>query len=220
MIFRSPRSPSPWRLSRTLHENQQKLFLLVSSVHNGPQIRSILLFLSRCMFRKEGLGFGHTVKIWRWWQRGCTLRGWEASLWARANRGQSPPPPNRPQIWGHNGGKLGCPQPIRRPHTCLGGGGPSLCADFGPAATVRSKIFFEKETAPASASIDVYGYLLKLNHNELTKIIYPKTPKPPHNTYTPDHERKTCQHGLIPGRHTNPSYTRNRETSHTPRLTK
>jgi hypothetical protein len=35
--------------------------------------------------------------------------------------------------------------------------------------------FFEKETAPASASIDAYGHLLKLNHNELTNIIHPNT---------------------------------------------
>jgi hypothetical protein len=86
--------------------------------------------------------------------------------------------------------------------------------------STRPFFFSEKETAPASASIDAYGHLLKLNHNELTKIIHPKNPKPPHNTYTPDHERKICQHGLMPGRHTNPSCTRNREPSHTPRPTK
>jgi hypothetical protein len=81
-------------------------------------------------------------------------------------------------------------------------------------------LFFEKEMAPASASIDAYDYLLKLIHNKLTKIIHLKNLKPPHNTYTPDYERKICQHGLMPGRHTNPSSTKNQETSHTPRPTK
>jgi hypothetical protein len=90
----------------------------------------------------------------------------------------------------------------------------------GPSYEAWRVFFFKKETAPASASIDAYGHLLKLNHNELTKIIHPKNPKPPHNTYTPDHERKTCQQGLMPGRHTNPSSTRNQETSHTPKPTK
>jgi hypothetical protein len=77
--------------------------------------------------------------------------------------------------------------------------------------------FFQKGDGPASAALHRY---INLIHNELIKIIHPKNPKLPHNTYTPDHERKTCQQGLIPGRHTKPSCTRNRKTSHTPRPTK
>jgi hypothetical protein len=88
------------------------------------------------------------------------------------------------------------------------------------AGRAMAQFFFEKETAPASISIDAYGHLLKLIHNEFTKIIHPKKPEATTQHLHTDHERKTCQQGHMPGRHTNPSSTRNRETSHTPRPTK
>jgi hypothetical protein len=75
-----------------------------------------------------------------------------------------------------------------------------------------SVLLFSKRRRSPSLCIDrcmrLFYYFIS---QKIDKDHTSKYPKPPRSTYSPDNERKTCQQSLVPGKHEEPSSTRNRK---------